>query len=88
MIGIVGIGAAGGNIADLAFENGINAVALNFSERDLESLDFVEERLRLIGSEGVGKNRDEAINLMVDKNWELALKFIKENFSTPSTEII
>ncbi|NGY80318.1 hypothetical protein F6Y02_39730 (plasmid) [Bacillus megaterium] len=55
MIGIVGIGAAGGNIADLAFENGINAVALNFSERDLESLDFVEERLMLIGSEGVGK---------------------------------
>lgn len=88
MIGIVGIGAAGGNIADLAFENGINAVALNFSERDLESLDFVEQRLMLIGSEGVGKNRDEAINLMVDKNWELALKFIKENFSTPSTEII
>lgn len=88
MIGIVGIGAAGGNIADLAFEHDIPAIAMNFSERDLESLDFIEERLTLVGSEGVGKNRDEAINLMVDKNWEMALKFVKENFSTPSIEII
>ncbi|PGQ88323.1 cell division protein FtsZ [Priestia megaterium] len=88
MIGIVGIGAAGGNIADLAFEYGIPAIAMNFSERDLESLDSIEQRLTLIGSEGVGKNRDEAINLMVDKNWEMALKFVKENFSSPSTEII
>ncbi|NGY89423.1 hypothetical protein F3K44_00895 [Bacillus megaterium] len=87
MIGIVGIGAAGGNIADLAFVNGIIAVALSCSVRELGQVDFVEERLMLIGSEG-RKNRDEAINLMVDKNWEMALKFIKENFSIPITEMM
>ena len=87
MIGVVGIGAAGGNVADEAYQQGIPAIAINYSEKDLESLEYVQERKKLIGSEGVGKNRNEAIELMA-KNWETATKFVKDNFSAPSIEII
>ena len=87
MIAVVGLGAAGGNIADEAIREGVPAIAINYSEKDLDSLEHVEMRLKLIGSEGVGKNRNEAIELM-SKNWEAALRFVKENLYSPSVEII
>ncbi len=87
MIGIVGVGAAGGNIADEGILHGIHSVAINYSQKDLDSLINVEDRLALVGSEGVGKNRENAIKLMVN-NWELATTFIKKHMSAPSTEII
>lgn len=87
MLGIVGVGAAGGNIADIATENGIKSVAINYSHQDLESLSNVEDKLVLNGSEGVGKDRDTAIRLM-ENNWEAAVKFVKEQMSTPSIEVI
>jgi hypothetical protein len=87
MIAVIGIGGAGGNIADVASQKGFATGAINFSQKDLESAENVKNKLRLVGSEGVGHNRDEAIRLMQD-NWELALNFIKENFSNPSIEVI
>lgn len=87
MFGIVGVGAAGGNIADEGMINGIPSIAINYSQKDLDSLVNVEDKLTLVGSEGVGKNRDNAIKLM-SNNWELATTFIKNNMTTPSTEII
>jgi cell division GTPase FtsZ len=87
MFGFLGLGAAGGNIADEAAKNGFAAAAINYSQKDLDSLEYVEERLKLVGSEGVGKNREEAIRL-ISKNWESALTFVKENFSSPSIEVI
>lgn len=87
MFGFVGLGAAGGNVVDEAAKNEFPAIAINFSQRDLDSLEYVKERLCLVGSEGVGKNREKAIELM-EKNWESALAFVKENFSTPAIEVI
>lgn len=87
MIGFIGLGAAGGNVADEAVARGIPGIAINYSQKDLESLEHVEDVLKLVGSEGVGKNREEAISLM-GKNWESAVSFVKEHYSIPSIEIL
>jgi cell division GTPase FtsZ len=87
MIGVIGIGGAGGNIADESSKFGFQTGAINFSQSDLDSLEHVKTKLKLIGSEGVGHNRDEAIRLL-GNNWETALNFVKENFSSPSIEVI
>jgi tubulin-like protein CetZ len=87
MISIVGLGGAGNQIANEASLRGFHSAVINFSQRDLDSADNVNLRLKLVGSEGVGKNREEAIRLM-ENNWEMAVSFIKDNFSHPSTEII
>ncbi|WP_299831291.1 cell division protein FtsZ [uncultured Metabacillus sp.] len=86
-LGVIGIGAAGGNIADEAALRGIPSLAINFSKQDLDSLLHVEDKLHFVGSEGIGKVRDNAIMLMKN-NWELAVNFIKTKMSTPSLEII
>lgn len=88
-LGVIGIGAAGGNIADEASLRGIPSLAINFSRQDLDSLTHIEDenRLHFIGSEGIGKVRDNAIMLMKN-NWELAVNFIKTKMSSPSIEII
>ncbi|NBI28616.1 FtsZ/tubulin family protein [Chengkuizengella marina] len=88
MIGILGVGGAGGNIADEAAKLGFSTAAINFSQKDLDALDNVKHKLRLVGSEGVGHNRDEAIRLMQQDNWELAVDFVNQNFSHPSLEVI
>lgn len=87
MIGFIGLGAAGSNVADEAARRDYPAIAINYSQRDLDSLEYIEERLKLVGSEGVGKNREEASRLM-SKNWESAVSFVRENFSSPSIEVV
>jgi cell division GTPase FtsZ len=79
MIGVIGLGGAGGNIADEAQKLGFLTGAINFSQKDLDAVD-VRYKLRLSGSEGVGKNREEAIKLFNDQ-WETAIRFIQDNFS-------
>lgn len=87
MIGVIGLGQAGGNIADLFAENGVPTIVMNYSSKDLETCTFVEHKLKLVGSEGVGKQRDETIRLFIN-NYETAMSFIKERFSTTSIEVI
>ena len=87
MIAFIGLGAAGGNIADEASAKGILSIAINYSQKDLDSLEHVDARLKMAGSEGVGKNRDEAVRLM-NRNWEKAIEFIKEHINFPSIEIV
>lgn len=87
MLGVIGVGAAGGNVADEFYTKGIKSIAINYSSKDIESLVNVQDKLILNHSEGVGKNRDEAIRLM-ENNWEMAIEFVKEHMSTPSIEII
>lgn len=86
-ISFLGIGQGGSNIADEAAKRGFYSAAINFSGKDLDSLEFINKKLKLIGSEGVGKSRNHAINLM-EHNWDIAINFVKENFSHPSIEII
>jgi cell division GTPase FtsZ len=87
MLGIVGIGAAGNNISDEFAKRGVQSIAINFSARDLEALEYVEEKLVLVGSEGVGKVRESATKLM-ENNWESAVEFVKKHMSMPSIEVI
>ena len=89
MIAFLGLGAAGSNIADEAKKEGFEGFAINYSQKDLDSLEHImeEDRLKLVGSEGVGKNRQEAIRL-ITKNWERATSFLQENLASPYIEVV
>lgn len=87
MIGVISLGQCGGNIGDLFVEYGFPAVAINYSSTDLMSLDNIENKLTLFGSEGCGKDRTLASQLMKN-NWENTIDFIKRNFSSPSIEVL
>lgn len=86
-ISVLGLGQGGGNLADEFAKRGYYTGAINYSQTDLNSLSHVDNKLTLIGSEGVGKQRNVAIELM-SSNWDLATNFVKENYSHPSIEII
>lgn len=79
MFAVIGLGQAGSNIAEEAHKQGYLSGAINYSQKDLDSV-TVRHKLRLLGSEGVGKKRNEAIQLFQDQ-WEDALNFIKDNFA-------
>jgi len=84
-IGIIGLGGAGGNIADEFAKRGFYAGAINFSASDLNSLEYVHEKLKLLGSEGLGHNRHEAVNL-ISTHYQIPLSFIETHFN--SSEVI
>lgn len=86
-IAVIGIGGAGGNIANEASKLNIPCGAINFSQRDLDSLDEVKYKLKIMGSEGVGHNRDIAIEL-IKEHYPMVVKFIKEHFDNPEIDII
>lgn len=83
----LGLGQGGSNVADEAAKEGFYTGAINFSQRDLDSLENIELKLKLVGSEGIGKQRSNAVKLM-NNNWDLATNFVKENFSHSSIELI
>jgi len=78
-VAVIGLGQAGSNVADEADKLGFLTGSINFSQKDLNAVN-VQHKLRLLGSEGVGKNRDEAIRLFRSQ-WETAQSFIVDNFS-------
>lgn len=87
MIAVIGCGGAGGNITDEASRVGFATGAINFSKQDLDSLDNVQLKLRIPGSEGVGHNRDEAKRLL-SMHYQMCIDWIIEHFSNPSIEVI
>ena len=87
MLATIGLGQAGGNIANLFSERGVPSLAINYSSKDLETCSHIEHKLKLIGSEGVGKQREEAVRLF-HNNYESAIAFVKEHLSQPSIEVI
>ena len=87
MFGFIGVGQGGSQIADEMRKLNFPAIAINYSQCDLNSLEFIDKQLCFLGSEGVGKQRFIAIELMKD-NWESAVSFIKQNLSQPSIEVI
>lgn len=86
-ISFLGLGQAGSSITDLAAKEGFYSACMNFSQMDLDSLEYVPNRLKLVGSEGIGKQRFNAIELMND-NWDLATNFIKDKFAHSTIEIV
>jgi cell division GTPase FtsZ len=85
-IAVIGLGGAGGNIANESSLLGIPSGAINFSSKDLDSID-VKHKLKVMGSEGVGHDRNLAISLM-HEHYPMVIKFVKDNFSNPAIEII
>lgn len=67
-IGVIGMGNCGGQMVDLASENGFDAVAINASEKDLRLLksDNVIE-IPVGDGRGTGKNRDEAADFFLNR---------------------
>lgn len=60
-IGIIGVGNAGGQNAALAAERlGVDALCLNSSQKDLDTLGNNVTKILIGDSKGAGKNRDEA----------------------------
>jgi len=87
MIGVVGVGGCGGNIADEAANYNCAVAAINFSEKDLESLENIKAKLRLTGSDGVGRNRELAKSLFIDSH-EVAINFVKEQFGSSAIDVV
>ncbi|MEI2465013.1 cell division protein FtsZ [Niallia taxi] len=87
--GFIGLGAAGGNIADEAAKNGYDAIAINYSKSDLDSLTYINHEMRhyCVGSEGVGKERETARELLKN-NYESVIDFVKKHLSKSSVEVI
>jgi len=72
---VVGLGGCGGNLADEFAQKGFYCTAINFSQSDLNSLQYVHEKLKLLGSEGLGHQRNEAIEL-ISSHIEVLTSFI------------
>lgn len=79
MIGFLGLGQAGGNLAAEAQARGFMACCINFSQKDLDAVE-VKHKLKLHGSEGVGKDRREALRLF-EEQIDTTFKFIQERFN-------
>ena len=76
-VGIIGIGNAGSQVAELATKNQIDAVVINSSENDLSTISNNIIKFPLGDLRGAGKNRTEAKKFLKD-----AIKKIlnEENF--------
>ena len=76
-VGIIGIGTAGSQVAELATKNQIDAVVINSSENDLSTISNNIIKFPLGDLRGAGKNRTEAKKFLKD-----AIKKIlnEENF--------
>lgn len=87
--GFIGLGAAGSNIADEAAKKGYDSIAINYSKSDLDSLTHIKPEFRhyCVGSEGVGKERETARDLL-KINYESVVDFVKKHLSKSSIEVI
>lgn len=86
-IAVLGLGGAGGNMANETSILGIHSAAINFSQRDLNSAGAVKHKLKVPGSEGVGHDRELAIELMQDHH-EMVYQFVQEHFGSPSYHLV
>lgn len=92
-IGILGIGQAGANIADVAHGRGIPVFAINTSQEDLDAVSFKHNRVLIGNKGGTAKDRKLAVSEFRDyyksvleniKNWAITeqLEVIITSFST------
>jgi tubulin-like protein CetZ len=86
-IGVLGLGQAGSSVADIFASKDYPTGIINYSISDLNSCQNVQSKLQLLGSEGVGKQRELATQLM-QNNWENVINFTKEQFNHSSIKVI
>lgn len=78
-VGFVGVGAAGGNICDVAAASGYVTAAINTSQEDLDSLKVVQNKLRVGSNGGAGKDRKIAKDDLKQDHKKI-INFVKEKF--------
>lgn len=66
-IGVIGMGNAGGMMANLASKHGFDAMAINASEKDLTLLDGDITKIPVGDGRGTGKSRDEAASFFFNR---------------------
>jgi len=78
-IGILGIGQAGGNIAEIAASMGFQAALINTNQRDGTVNTRVEKKYFVPGYSGAGQDRSIGLKA-VNENYRELIDFIKKSF--------
>ncbi|MGZ9868136.1 hypothetical protein ACU3L3_06915 [Priestia endophytica] len=82
-LAFLGLGGGGGNVAEEALKYGYHVGAINYSQKDLDSLTSIDKafKLRILGSDGVGHNRDLAIELFTQHH-KAVMEFVKQQYQS------
>ena len=78
-IGILGVGQAGGNIADIASTMGFQTALINTNQRDGLVNTGVEKKYFVPGYDGAGQNRSIGIKAVNDNSQDM-IDFVKQSF--------
>src|SRR3954471_12540981 len=78
-IGILGVGQAGGNIAEIAASMGFQAALINTNQRDGTVNTRVEKKYFVPGYSGAGQDRSIGLKA-VNENYRELIDFIKKSF--------
>ena len=78
-IGILGVGQAGGNIAEIASTMGFQTALINTNQRDGLVNKRVEKKYFVAGLDGAGQDRSIGINA-VNNNYREMIEFVKQSF--------
>jgi len=78
-IGILGVGQAGGNIAEIAISMGFQAALINTNQRDGTVNTRVEKKYFVPGYSGAGQNRSIGLKA-VKENYRELIDFVKRSF--------
>ncbi len=78
-IGILGVGQAGGNIADIASTMGFQTALINTNQRDGLVNTGVEKKYFVPGYNGAGQDRSIGIKAVHDNSQDL-IDFVKQSF--------
>ncbi|WP_394236981.1 cell division protein FtsZ [Niallia oryzisoli] len=78
-IGILGVGQAGGNIADIASNMGFQTALINTNQRDGLANTAVEKKYFVPGYDGAGQDRSIGIKAVNDNSQDL-INFVKQSF--------
>ncbi|WP_066372282.1 tubulin-like doman-containing protein [Neobacillus fumarioli] len=78
-IGILGVGQAGGNIAEIAATLGFQAALINTNQRDGLVNTKVERKYFVPGYNGAGQNRSVGLKAVND-NYREMIDFVKQSF--------
>lgn len=83
--GIIGLGACGGNIANLFEAKGYSTVYVNSSIEDLNSIKGVH-KLHIVGAEGAAKDRKKVLQLAMESFGDIVQKI--ENIITQQYVVV
>lgn len=88
--GVIGSGQAGGRIAEVFYNYGYDACAMNTARQDLEFLDLPEDKKLFIGDESLGgAGRDLEFGLAaVEDNESEVIAFLEENMKNADVAVL